>query len=386
MFAARIAKAPIKPSHCRSKTRARQHSTLFARSAADGALGNHAGAPRSTPGLTWDFGGFRLVPLDQSVSPPAGDKHMRSLVLHHRHAFSAAIRRVSPAGQCDAMSAEQPESAIDQAPITQAATAVPARAFPEPKEGETVRFPDTPPLSIAMPPQLDPIASTFGYTSSIAQGPAPASPDGFGKTTPFYEITDRTATYKAGTYHVTGTVNAKITFWVAGGNRTNIASEAAPVITQANYPKVVSDLTPAPAAVNKGGLSLMKNQPPRTQFWAEDLTIEHECFHADEDVKFGQEGTTLGQNWLNKQTARDYDQVGDLFPRVLQIIVQTVDTRMALPAREERAYDDGAPAYRARAQAIKRKGDAKGYPATPQTPPAAASKKPELREFRWVFR
>jgi hypothetical protein len=116
---------------------------------------------------------------------------------------------------------------------------------------------------------------------------------------------------------VTGNINAKITFQVAGGNRTNIASDTDPSMTQTNYPAVVSDLAPSAAAVNQGGLSLMKNPPPRTKFWAEDLTIKHEGFHAAEDVKFGQEGATLGQNWLKTRTARNFDEVEALLPGVI---------------------------------------------------------------------
>jgi hypothetical protein len=59
------------------------------------------------------------------------------------------------------------------------------------------------------------------------------------------------------------------------------------------------------------------------------------------------------------------------------MVSATVRTRMAYPAREERAYNAGAAAYTARAQAIKQKGDAKGYvpppaPKAPATPPNPA--------------
>ena len=48
----------------------------------------------------------------------------------------------------------------------------------------------------------------------------------------------------------------------------------------------------------------MKNQPPRSHFWAKDLTIKHERFHADENERFGREGALDGRDWLDTQTAR----------------------------------------------------------------------------------
>lgn len=243
-------------------------------------------------------------------------------------------------------------------------------SLPEPQAGKVVLFPASALTSTALPDQADKIASSFGYTSSINQdGPAPA-PGEFGVTRPYYafEKPGPSATQSQGTFTVTGTIAAQITYQIATPKRTDIASDTDPDITQTNYTTVVSDLTPSPAAVNKAGVKLYKNQPPRTKFWAEDLTIKHELFHADEDVKFGKEGVALAEKWLNTQTASSYDEVGALLNKVTPIVAKRVDTAMALPGRETRAYDDGAPDYSARAQAIKTKGDAKGYAAKPTAP------------------
>ena len=62
-----------------------------------------------------------------------------------------------------------------------------------------------------------------------------------------------------------------------------------------------------------------------------------------------------------------------------RIMGRTVTAGRAVPADEQRAYDDGAPLYLARAQAIKRKGDAKGYaprPAPAPQPPAPTPQSP----------
>jgi len=333
-----------------------------------------------------DFSKIPVVPPDRAVSTASNDNNggIRSIVKHHRHPFSAAIRRAGPAFQNDPISANVREPAIAFEPqSTQTTMAPPPRSIPEPEEG-IFHFSADELQSVALPEQSDKIASTFGYKSSIAQKDPPPDPGEFGTTRPVYafEKPGPSAIQNAGTFNVTGTIVADITFQVAGPNRTDIASDIDPDITQQNYPTIVSDLTPSPAAVNSRGLSLYKNQPPRTKFWAEDLTIKHECFHADEDVKFGRQGVTLAQDWLDKQTARTYDEVGVLLNKVTPIIARKVDTEMALPGRELRAYAKGAPDYVARAQAIKRKGDAKGYvpkpPATrtPSSPPAATPKAP----------
>jgi hypothetical protein len=309
-------------------------------------------------------------------------RHSTAIVTDHQHTFSATIRRPAASRQSDSMNADEPTPEMGvETPVTQRAVAAPRRLSREPKEGETVLFPSHTLQSAALPGQSDSIAATFGYSGSITEVPAPAKPGKFGDTLPFYGFASPgpTATPSNGTFTITGTINATITFWVDGGGRRDIASDTDSDITQGNYPDVVRDLTPSPTAVNKGGVTLFKNQPPRKGFWARDLTIEHERFHGREDVKFGKVGLDHARAWLNSQTAKDFDEVEGLLNGVTPIITKTVDTAMALPGRENRAYEYGAPAYQSRAQAIKTKGDAKGYvpkPPAPKAPPATTPKTP----------
>ena len=159
--------------------------------------------------------------------------------------------------------------------------------------------------------------------------------------------------------------------------RTNIASDSDPSITQTNYPNIVADLTPPPAPVVHNGRQFMKNQPFRDHYWARDLTIKHEIFHSDEDAGFGGQGVQAAQTWLDTRTANSEQQLFALLPEIIRIIGRTVTAGRAVPADEQRAYDDGAPLYLARAQAIKRKGDANGYVPQPPAPaPAPAPKAP----------
>ena len=301
---------------------------------------------------------------------------MSVVVMHDRHRFSAAIRQVPPQGDASGDNAREPAQDPGLPPAQLPMTG-PGEAMPEGRKGETARFPDIVLPSLGVPQQTDAISSSLAYQSKISQDGA-VEPGEFGTTTPQYRLLEPHADLKDRVYYLTGTVDAQIAFQVDGRNRTDIASETDPDITQANYPDVVKDLTPSPAAVNQGGKKLFKNQPPRERFWAEDLTIKHECFHADEDVKFGREGTTVAQNWLNRQTAQSLDDVGKLIQPAIDMVTATVRMKMAYPAREERAYNAGAPAYASRAQAIKRKGDAKGYVPPPPAPktPAPAPKTP----------
>ncbi|MBX9584187.1 MAG: hypothetical protein K2X87_28135 [Gemmataceae bacterium] len=260
-------------------------------------------------------------------------------------------------------------------------------AGPEPVDAGAVLFPAESLRAATLPDQADAIASTLGYKNSIKQ--EGAQPVGeFGVTRPVYafEPPGPHADQAAGTFTVTGTVVAQITYQITTtSGRTDIASDADPDITQQNYRTVASDLTPSPTTttVTPGGaVALYKGQPPRTRFWAADLTVNHELVHAGEDVTFGQEGVTIAQNWFNRQTAATYDDVGALLNRVTPMVVRHVDAKMALPGRELRAYDRGAADYRARAQAIKRKGDANGYappapaPRAPNAPSPPARKEP----------
>ena len=253
--------------------------------------------------------------------------------MHDRHRFSAAIRQVPPQGDASGDNAREPGQ-DPGLPSTELPMTGPGEARPEGREGDTARFPDIVLPYFGVAQQTDAVSSSLAYQSKISQDGA-VEPGEFGTTTPQYRLLEPHADLKDRVYYLTGTVDAQIAFQVDGRNRTDIASENDPDITQANYPDVVKDLTPSPAAVNQGGKKLFKNQPPREHFWAEDLTIKHECFHADEDVKFGREGTTVAQNWLNRQTAQSLDDVGKLIQPAIDMVTATVRTKMAYPAREE---------------------------------------------------
>lgn len=262
----------------------------------------------------------------------------RSAVLHSRHTLAAVVPHIK---------AEQSASVS--------------------KAGESVRFSTLP--AIALPAQADAIRSALVYDPTITPIRPPANPGKFGQADTRIAVNKSSGRPDNGDFLVELVIENIITYWVAGGTRKNIASADDPNITQANYPTVVRDLTPSPTAVRAGGLDLLKNQPPRREYWAHDLTVKHEVFHADENEKFGRAGAIVARDWLNRQTARNLDQVEALVGRVAPMVAQHIIAARGAPAADEqRAYDDGAPAYTARAQAIKARGDRGGYAASPRVP------------------
>jgi hypothetical protein len=269
----------------------------------------------------------------------------------------------------------------------------------EPAVGEDVQLPDviSPPSPEGAGVDHDAVHSTLGYSPSVSQegtfdpfgdtkwyifnfrnihakrvaapapapgpsapspGPAPPAPAP-GPSAPAPAAPPTTI------WEVTATVENPITFNV-GSPKIDITSETSAALTPTNYPTAASDLTPDMAV--EGG------KPPRTQFWASDLTVIHEQFHVTERKKFNQGGVNDAQAWLDKQSASSLDDVKALIDQLRPIIRTSSDKAInAPPGREERAYTAGAPAYLARANAIRAKGAAGGYAKQPApSPPAPA--------------
>jgi hypothetical protein len=263
----------------------------------------------------------------------------------------------------DARPGSEETSVIDLASLlAQTGMTTPAESISEPQEGETVRLPD-----IVLDPTIretDAIAGTLTYSPTITQSGAAPAP--FGATSPYtFTMSGITVTSAAAIFTVTATIDNPITFQVTGGGNTDISSDTDPDITQTNYPTVVSDLTP--------DMSDLNGRPPRTQFWAEDLCIRHERFHATDGIGHARSGVTLAQNWLNIQTAASVADVNTLIGQIPARVIATRSAAMTHPGRENRAYGDGAPSYLARATAIKTKGDAGGY-GTPGAAPTGMSR------------
>lgn len=258
---------------------------------------------------------------------------------------------MAPVRWQDAPRGAQPaeEVVVEQAPA-------PAPAIPEPAEGQTVRLPDIRSGSGAS--ETDAVASTLTYNPTVTQA-AGEPADSFGETSPYdFSMSGITVTVSASAFTVVATVDNPITFQVrtttGPAGQVDIDSDADADIDLGNYGTVVSDLTP--------DMTDLKGRPPRTEYFAKDITVVHERFHATDGQAHAQTGVTLAQAWLNGQTAANVAAVNALVGQVPARVIATRRAAMTYPGREERAYTDGAPLYTARATAIQTKGAAGHYP------------------------
>jgi hypothetical protein len=394
VFAPRISKSPIETSEPSRATRVRGESSLFAPPISHSSIRDSSEAAACAPSIRWSFDAIPVFPAMPAIasSTRAATAGMGSSFRRQTYPFSARLHAVVKGSQSDAASADHQESKAGQEAST-IPSAVPESSGLKPKrtDGETIPIPKGALPSISGE-QADTITTTLNYTGNIQQlGPPPSE---FGLTVykflpENFSVGHRAATPgtaagsgSAGTpatpasFLVGGDIRGVITYQVNNSGRTDIASDSDSSITQTNYPDVVSDLTPPSAAVKHAGRLFMKNQPFRDHYWARDLTVKHELFHCREDQSFGKQGVEAAQNWLNTQTANSKQQLMALLPGIMTRIGNAITQGRAAPADEQRAYDDGAPLYLARAQAIKRKGDAKGYLPKAAAPPQQAPGSP----------
>lgn len=262
-------------------------------------------------------------------------------------AFTASIPRTEQDAPPGAEESEAPEPGA----VTQA-MASSASPLATPAEGETASLPDMAvPESLATP-ESDSVGGPIAYAPTITRSGA-VSP--FGATSwATFNMTGITVTTSPGAFAVNATLQNPITYNVNAGGRTDVTSENDAALTSANYATAAADLTP-----NMGDLG---GRPPRTQFWAQDLTLRHEGFHANERSTFGGQGTAAAQAWLATQTANDVPGVQALLAAVPNRVINFSQANMAMPAKEQRAYGDGAALYLARANAITAKGGRGEYP------------------------
>jgi hypothetical protein len=234
----------------------------------------------------------------------------------------------------------------------------------EPKEGETVRLPDiepqdVPAFTIA---QADPVNPTLYYTPHVEQltlsNACPIGKEGhavFGVTNVLPpSIINVSVTPVLGWYYVDATLDQKITYQVCDGvgpqGQVDITSENDPKLTKENYWEVAQDLTPN-----------SKGEPPRRLYYASDLTLRHERFHATEWAKVAQVCVPNVQKWLMGKIASSVFEIYFLLQELGNKFMTIVGEKFK-PGAEDRAYGDGVSLYRARSKAIIAKGDAGGYP------------------------
>ena len=158
----------------------------------------------------------------------------------------------------------------------------------EPEVGETIRVP--PPEEEAPPlVTVDPVFPVLAPNATTVEGGAMPGPDEFGITRSDVKLSDVAVTKLPGGtgWLVSATVNIPTRWRVYDSlgpeKQVNVESAGDPDITKTKYHTVVSDLTPDMSDVN--------GRPPRTQFWARDLTIRHEKFHGTNIKRSGSPGS-----------------------------------------------------------------------------------------------
>jgi hypothetical protein len=228
-----------------------------------------------------------------------------------------------------------------------------------PAEEAPVSLPDFEVRDFAEVELCDAITPWLSYQGTIAQGGN--QPSGFGVTRPGPMTVTGITVRKLpvlGWWYVSATVTQRIEWQVrpvtGPSGQVNIMSALDPAITAANWKTVVSDLTP--------DMSDLNGRPPRSQFWAKDLTEQHEAFHANDRKTRAPAALRLASNWLGTQQAADPAGVQALLQQVPGRMVATVAAGMTMPGKEERAYGDGAGAYSRRATAIWALGNIGYYP------------------------
>lgn len=155
-------------------------------------------------------------------------------------------------------------------------------------------------------------------------------------------------------FNVTGKVDCPIGWEIHSRGKKDVLDEKSLNIKDGTWPTTASDLTP--------DMSDDNGRPPRTLFWAPDLTERHEKFHAAEFQTYGKAAFDLAAEWLQKQTATSDADALAVAKRVPNEMVATIRATY-VPMSESRAYGDGAPSYKARAEAITTAGKAHSYPA-----------------------
>ncbi len=265
-----------------------------------------------------------------------------------------------PTNETAATQSATPVEAPTAATVQRAAE-MPAR---EPKEGETVRLPDIAPPDIPgfTIAQADPVNPTLYYVPQVEQrtqsNACPIDTDGLAKAgltnclPP--SIVNISVIPILGWYYVYATLDEKINYQVCDGvgpqGQVDITSENDPDLTKENYWEVAQDLTP-----NSTG------RVPRRLYYASDLTLRHERFHATEWVNVAQASLPEAQKWLMGKTASSIFGVNFLLVELGKQYMKIVGDKVR-PGAEDRAYGDGKSLYLTRSKAIIAKGDAGGYP------------------------
>lgn len=323
------------------------------------------------------------------VAPPTAQGGHRARAAVERYPFRAsiprgpraAVRLLAPTGplalaapsRSDSPQGEEHGGEAHRALFEQLSTVPPSPAGPSAAGpagtpapaaeglGAPISVPDIEAPALAEVEKTDAVKGAFTYSGSIAK--SGAAPSGFGVTRSFSaKLTGVTITPNAGTFDIAATFEHPITYQVRSGTgpsgQVDIASDADGDLTNANFGTAATALTPDMTDLN--------GRPPRSGFWAEDLTLKHELVHANDDKGNGPGAMATVTTWLNGKTAATAAEATMLLGALPGRFASALLAALSTEDGEKHAYGDGAPSYKARADAIKAKGAkgtaAGGYP------------------------
>jgi hypothetical protein len=254
----------------------------------------------------------------------------------------------------------EPPAAAAPAVAGSGATAPPSAESEEQEKEEEFTLPEIKMEGAEEFSLCDKVSPWLGYSGTVKTGAVPGA-DEFGVTWPgnmtLKGIKVRKIPMMA-RFFVSATLEQELKWGVRSGTgptgEVNIGSILSSNLTQANHQQAASDLTPDATDLN--------GRPPRTQFWAQDITETHEKYHADDCVSRGPAAVDVASNWLGTQQAADEPAVQTLLAEVPDRAFTAIMAAMAFPAREERAYGDGSGAYSRRVAGINALGKIGAYP------------------------
>jgi hypothetical protein len=319
--------------------------------AASGAMETHTHTQSCQFGAAIRIGAQRHRPPPQGVALGADHDLPTDMQPHDELQEIEAI-----AGEPLAATTMAPKSAPASGPKGPPKAAAEGEAA-EQKE-ETVSLPDIVVHDFENVDFCDAITPWLSYEPSISQGGAP--PDGYGVTRSqglaMTGITVRKVPL-LGWWYVNATLTQQIQWQVQADRgprgEINIMSATDPAITANNWSAVSDDLEP--------DYSDLSGRPPRQRYWAKDLTIQHEEFHANDRKERSVAALSLASTWLGTQQAQTEEEVQTLLATVPGRVAAVVAAGMAFPGREHRAYADGKFGYFKRSLAISTLGLANYY-------------------------
>jgi hypothetical protein len=136
--------------------------------------------------------------------------------------------------------------------------------------------------------------------------------------------------------------------------RKNVSAPRDPDVNADSWSQIAYDLTPAGSPARS----------PRVEHWCQDLTAKHERFHIQDWIGAFRTHRPTTETWLRGQAASSSQDAVNLARDAVSLLATNVNTYMgsgdSSPA-EVRAYNDGAPSYRERANAVRARGTAEKW-------------------------